>query len=116
MLREPQHERQRFDDINANSVRPELSRRADECFSAESVRLEPIKRRGVFPQHLFPVLRRYVPEAARDGFLCARPTRSRQGKIGGPENVLRTDVSGERRNLVEPRGEETLAVEHLRRL
>src|SRR6266850_3212372 len=102
MLREPQHERKLVNVINAIPVRPELSRRADEGFSAESVRLESVKRRSVFPQHHFPVLRRDVPEAARDGFLCARPTRSRQGKIGGPENVLRADITRERRDLVKP--------------
>src|SRR4029453_16455505 len=43
-------------------------------------------------------------------------TRSPQGEIGWPENVFRADVSGERRDGVEPRGEETLALEHFRGL
>jgi len=36
MLREPQHERKIVNVINVIPVRPELSRRADEGFSAET--------------------------------------------------------------------------------
>ena len=75
--------------------------------------LESVQPRRGPPQDLLTIHGRHAAEATIDHVVRARPGRRGQREVRRPQDVVDAQVRGIRRNIVEPRREVALAVEHL---